>query len=133
MSELSIFSKIIRGDIPAHKIYQDDRTLAFLDIHPAVEGHTLVVPKAQVDRLEDLPDEEYAALLQTVRKVMRRVVDVYGPEYRACLRLEGFDVPHAHIHVIPCRTAADFEARGDSKAEPDHAALARVAEKLRFE
>ncbi len=130
--EPSIFTKIIRGEIPAHKVYEDDHVLAFLDIHPAVSGHTLVVPKAQVDRLEDLEDGDYRALMDAVRKVMRRVVQVYGADYRACMKLEGFDVPHAHVHVIPCRTAADFWAKQRMDIEPDHEALAKVAEKLKF-
>lgn len=128
----SIFTRIINGDIPAHKVYEDDKTLAFLDIHPAQPGHLLVVPKVQVDRLEDLLAEDYAALYTTVKKVMQRVVAVFGPEYRACLKLEGFDVPHAHIHVIPCRTAADFWTKQDMSIEPDHDALATMAEKLAF-
>ena len=130
--EPSIFTKIIRGEIPAHKVYEDDHVLAFLDIHPAASGHTLVVPKAQVDRLEDFEDDDYRALMDAVRKVMRRVVQVYGADYRACMKLEGFDVPHAHVHVIPCRTAADFWAKQRMDIEPDHEALAKVAEKLKF-
>lgn len=132
MSEPSIFSLIIKGDIPAHKIYEDDQTLAFLDIHPAVEGHTLIVPKVQVDRLEDLADEDYVALMDTLRKVMHRVVSIYGQDYRACIKLEGFDVPHAHIHVLPCRNAADFWTKQRMDIEPDHEVLARVAQKLAF-
>jgi len=130
--EPSIFTRIIRGEIPAHKIYEDERTLAFLDIHPARPGHTLVVPKAQVDRLEDLEDADYMALMDTVRKVMKRVVEVYGPDYRACLKLEGFDVPHAHVHIVPCRNAADFWTRQSMDDEPDPEALAAEADKLKF-
>ncbi|SRR6266550_86975 len=132
MAEQSIFSKIINGDIPAHKVYEDEHALAFLDIHPAVPGHTLVVPKAQVDRLEDMSQDEYTALMAAVKKVMRRVVEVLGSDYRACLKLEGFDVPHAHVHVIPCRTAADFWTKQRMDIEPDHAALADMAKKLAF-
>lgn len=132
MSQPSIFTRIINGEIPAHKVYEDDKTLAFLDIHPAVPGHTLVVPKTQVDRLEDLDDDEYVALMATVRMVMHRVVEVYGSEYRACLKLEGFDVPHAHIHVMPCRNAADFWTKQRMDAEPDHDALAATAKRLAF-
>lgn len=129
----SIFTRIINGEIPAHKIYEDDKTIAFLDIHPAQPGHSLIVPKTQVDRLEQLPEEDYAALMATVKKVMRRAVDVFGPEYRACLKLEGFDVPHAHIHVIPCQTAADFWTKQRMDIEPNHAALADMAKRLAFE
>jgi histidine triad (HIT) family protein len=130
--EPSIFTRIIRGEIPSHKVYEDDKTLAFLDIHPAQPGHTLVVPKVQVDRLEDLEDADYQALMATVKKVMRRIVAVYGPEYRACVKVWGFDVPHAHVQIIPCRRAADFLASQDMNAEPDHAVLAAEAKRLAF-
>ncbi len=130
--EPSIFTRIIRGDVPAYKVYEDEHTLAFLDIHPAVPGHTLVVPKAQVDRLEDLGDTDYAALMETTRKVMKRVVEVYGENYRACMKLEGFDVPHAHVHVIPCRDAIDFWTKQRMDEEPDHEALAAEADKIKF-
>ena len=130
--EPSIFTRIVKGEIPVHKIYEDQHTLAFLDIHPAQPGHTLVVPKVQIDRLEDVTEQDYTALMTTVKKVMRRVVHVFGADYRACLKLEGFDVPHAHIHIIPCRAAADFWTRQDTSKDPDHAALAAIAKKLAF-
>lgn len=132
MNEPSVFTKIIRGDIPAHKIYEDERTFAFLDIHPVQPGHILIVPKAQVDRLEDLSDEDYEAVMQTVRKVMHRVIEVFGTEYRACLKVIGFDVPHAHIHIVPCRSGADFHDFTPPQGEPDHDALAEMAQKLAF-
>jgi histidine triad (HIT) family protein len=130
--EPSVFTRIIRGELPSHKIYEDDKTIAFLDIHPSVPGYTLVVPKVQVDRLEDLSDDDYAAVMSTVKKVMRRMVDVYGKDYRACLKVWGYEVPHAHIRVIPCHTSDDFLAPQDEDAEPDHAALAAEAKKLAF-
>lgn len=132
MQQPSIFTRIIQGEIPCNKIYEDERTLAFLDIHPARPGHTLVVSKTQVDRLEELSPDDYQALLQTVQKVMRRMVEVFSPEYRACLKVEGFDVPHAHIHVIPCQNAGDFAAKGDPNVEADHVALTEMAAKLAF-
>lgn len=133
MSETpSIYTKIIRGDIPSYKIYEDDLTLAFLDIAPMQPGHTLVVPKRQVDRLEDLPEEDYEAVMRTVRAVMKRVVEVYGPEYRACIKVMGFDVPHAHVHVLPCRNGKEFQHIVPLTREPNHAALEAVAEKMRF-
>ena len=128
----SIFTKIINGEIPCHKVYEDEHTFAFLDIHPAQPGHTLVVPKTQIDRLEDLPPAEYGALMNSLKKVMHRVVEVFGPDYRACLKLEGFDVPHAHIHVIPCKTAADFWTKQDPSAPPNHTELANIAKQLAF-
>ena len=130
--EPSIFTKIIAGEIPAHKVFEDAQTFAFLDIYPARPGHTLVVPKRQVDRLEDLAADEYQALMQTVQRVMQRQVEVFGKEVRACLKVEGFDVPHAHIHIIPCRNAADFWTKQRMDIEPDHEQLAAMAERLRF-
>ncbi len=130
MQENSIFTRIINGEFPCHKVYEDDNVLAFLDIHPSQPGHTLVVPKNQVDRLEDLPDTEYAALLSATKKIMRRVVEVMGSDYRACVKVEGFVVPHAHIHIVPCRSVKDFTAQSDPTSEPDHAALAAMAQKL---
>jgi histidine triad (HIT) family protein len=129
--EPSIFTKIILGEIPAHKVYEDDHTFAFLDINPTVPGHTLVIPKTQVNRLEDLPDLEYQALMDSTRTIMRHFVEVLGQEYRACLKVEGFIVPHAHVHVLPCRTPEEFMAK-PTGAEPDHHALAQMAEKLKF-
>lgn len=131
MSEPSIFTRIIKGEIPAHKVYEDEHVFAFLDINPSVPGHTLVIPKTQVDRLEDLPDSEYQALMDSTRKVMRRIVHVFGNEYRACLKVEGFIVPHAHVHVLPCRSPEDFMVKPKG-GEPDHEALAQMAEKLAF-
>jgi histidine triad (HIT) family protein len=127
----SIFTQIIAGEIPSHKVYEDERTFAFLDIHPIQPGHMLVVPKTEVDRLEDLSDEDYAALMNATRAAMHRVREVLGVQ-RACLKVEGFDVPHVHIHVIPCNTAKEFYNHPDPAAEPDHVALAAMAEKLAF-
>lgn len=128
----SIFTKIIKGEIPCHKIYEDDRVLAFLDIHPIQPGHTLVVPKAQVDHFDELAKSDYDALFAAVRKIASRQKQVLG-RTRACLRVEGFDVPHAHVHIYPCDSPADFYGDKDrSEQEPDHETLAKVAEKLAF-
>lgn len=132
MQQPSIFSRIIAGEIPCHKVYEDDAVLAFLDIHPVQLGHTLIVPKQQVDRLEDLTLSDYLKLMRATRKVMKRVVKVYGSDFRACVKAEGFNVPHAHMHVIPCRSAIDFWAAQHLGVEPDHAVLAATAAKLAF-
>ncbi len=131
--EPSIFTRIINGEIPSHKIYEDDLTFAFLDIHPAQPGHMLVVPKTQVDRLEDLDDKEYEAITITVKMLMQHVIRVFGADYRACLKLEGFDVPHAHVHIIPCKTAQGFWTKQRMDIEPDHEALSQMAGRLRIE
>jgi len=127
----SIFTKIIKGEIPCHKIYEDDKTLAFLDIHPKTAGHTLVVPKKQVEFVWDLEDEDYQAVMATVKKVALRIRQVLGQPYVGEL-VFGMDVPHAHIHVYPFGTAAESHRVPDQSAEPDHAALAAIAEKLAF-
>lgn len=128
----SIFSKIIKGEIPSQKIYEDENVLAFLDIHPLVPGHVLVVPKKEVDHFDDMDPQTYQAVFDVVQKVAKRIKEVMGAK-RACVRIEGFDVPHAHIHVYGCDQAKDFY--GDPERlhkEPDFGALAEVAKKLAF-
>lgn len=95
----SIFTKIINGEIPCYKIYEDEKTLAFLDINPEAAGHTLVVPKVEIDKIYDLPDEDYMALMQTVKKVSRHMEETLGK--RTLWKVIGVDVPHAHVHLIP--------------------------------
>jgi histidine triad (HIT) family protein len=129
--EDSIFTKIIRGEIPAHKIYEDDKTFAFLDIHPKTPGHTLVVPKKQVEFVWDLGEEDYAALMSTVKKVADRLKEVLQPPYVGSL-VFGMDVPHAHVHVYGFATAEEGRRIPDPNGEPDHEALAEIAKKLAF-
>lgn len=131
----SVFTKIIKGEIPSHKIYEDDKTIAFLTIDPFVEGHTLVVPKIQIDDFESLPPEDYQALFQTVQKVAARIKQVYNTR-KAIITILGYEVPHAHVHVMPANSEEEFykaiENRHNRPAEPDHNQLARVAERLAF-
>src|SRR2546428_10820249 len=98
MQQDSIFTKIIKGEIPSHKIYEDDKTFAFLDIHPVQPGHVLVVPKVQVEFVWDLGREEYAALMATIQKVALRLREILGVPYVG-EQIIGVDVPHAHIHL----------------------------------
>ena len=95
----SIFSKIIGGEIPSYKIYEDDKTYAFLDINPETKGHTLVVPKLEVDKIYELPDEDYEALMRTVKKLSIHMEKVLGA--RTLWKVIGTDVPHAHVHLLP--------------------------------
>lgn len=99
MSE-SVFTKIIRGEIPSYKVYEDDKALVFLDIAPYTEGHCLVIPKKEVDHLWDLDDELYLHLMSVAKKVAERQRDVLHPK-RVGVVVEGFAVPHVHIHVFP--------------------------------
>lgn len=126
----SIFTKIIRREIPCHKIYEDEKTFAFLDIHPSAPGHTLVVPKTQVDSLWELPDEDYEALWTASKLIAKHIHPLVGTA-RVGVMVVGFGVPHAHIHLVPINHGYELkEAAQDT--EPDHAALAAVAEKLRI-
>lgn len=127
----SIFTKIIRGEIPSHKVYEDELTFAFLDIHPKTLGHVLVVPKTEVDLLWDLSDEDYRAVMQTAKKVAKRIEKVLMPQ-RVGMMVEGVGVPHAHVHVFPFNTLEEFHRVPDPQAEPDHEALAGMAKKLAF-
>lgn len=94
----SIFSKIIAGEIPCYKIYEDEKTLAFLDIHPETPGHTLVIPKVEVDKLYELQMEDYLAVMKTVKILASRMEKILGK--RTLMRVIGTDVPHAHVHLV---------------------------------
>ena len=95
----SVFTKIINSEIPCYKIYEDDKTFAFLDINPETKGHTLVVPKNEVDKIYELPDEDYQALMSTVKKLSTNMEKILGT--RTLWKVIGTDVPHAHVHLLP--------------------------------
>ena len=104
----SIFSKIIVGDIPSYKIAEDDQYYAFLDIHPVAKGHTLVVPKLEVDDIFDLSDEQLSGLhifAKGVAKAIKKVVSCN----RIGMTVIGLEVPHAHIHLIPINGLHDMD------------------------
>lgn len=124
----SIFTSIIKGDIPSHKVYEDDKTFAFLDINPSQPGHTLVIPKRQVEFLWDLQDEDYQAVMASSKLIARHIREVLEVRYVGA-RVVGEEVPHAHVHLIPFNTVEEYLAM-PSGGEPDHAALAAMAKKL---
>ncbi|HEY5695342.1 MAG TPA: HIT domain-containing protein [Candidatus Saccharimonadales bacterium] len=128
--EESIFTKIVKGEIPSHKIYEDDRVLAFLDIHPIQPGHALVIPKKQVEFVWDLDDDDYTAVMSATKKIALRMREVLGVKYVG-ERIVGVDVPHAHVQLIPFNIVAEYKAPQDTESAPDHTALAAMAEKLR--
>jgi histidine triad (HIT) family protein len=127
--EDSIFSKIIRGDIPSHKVYEDDRVYAFLDIFASQPGYTLVVPKVQVASLWDLDDEDYAAVMAAAKLIARRQREVLAVPFVG-VKVVGIDVPHAHVHLVPFHDVEGYRTDPDPAVEPDHAALAVMAERL---
>lgn len=130
MQDDSIFTKIIKGEIPSHKIYEDDHIFAFLDIHPITPGHILVVPKVQVAFVWDLDDASYDALMNGVRKLALHLRDTLDVPYVG-EQIIGVDVLHAHVHLIPFTTVAQYRNHPDTTEAPDHDALAAMAEKLR--
>ncbi len=95
----SIFTKIINGEVPCYKIYEDDKTFAFLDINPETKGHTLVIPKTEVDKIYDLEDADYTALMRTVKKLSKHMEQILG--VRILWKVVGTDIPHAHVHLEP--------------------------------
>ena len=103
----TIFSKIIAGDIPSYKVAEDERFYAFLDINPLAKGHTLVVPKREVDYIFDLDDEELAAMQVFAKRVALAIQQAF-PCKKVGQAVIGLEVPHAHIHLIPLQREADM-------------------------
>ena len=103
----SIFTKIVNGEIPAWKVAENDDYLAFLDIFPVAEGHTLVIPKKEVDYLFDLDDETYLGLLAFAKKVAEGLKKAI-PCRKVGVMVLGLEVPHAHIHLVPMQREADL-------------------------
>lgn len=127
----SVFTKIINDEIPSYKIYEDDKVLAFLDLHPQIEGHTLVVPKKQIDHIWDLDDDDYQYLLMIAKKVGNHIRQIIKSP-RVGMSVEGFGVPHVHIHIIPIYHGNDLKIAQNLDVEPDHRALTAMALRLRM-
>ena len=103
----TIFSKIIAGDIPAYKIFEDDNFLAFLDINPLKEGHTLVVPKKEVDYIFDLDDEWLSKMMVFAKRIAKGIEKVVECK-RVGVAVVGLEVPHCHIHLVPISKVEDM-------------------------
>ena len=125
----SLFSRIVAGEIPCHKIAEDDRFLAFLDIMPLAEGHTLVIPKLEIDRFFDLPDDLLSGINVFARDVALQLERAIPCE-RVGVAVIGLEVPHAHVHLIPLNGVADinFERPKMKVTQED---LAATAAKIR--
>lgn len=104
---MTLFSKIIRGEIPSFKIAENEKFFAFLDVYPLREGHTLVVPKTEVDRFFDLGDDYLAEMLVFARPVAHAIEKAFRCD-RCGLSVIGLEVPHAHLHLIPINSANDL-------------------------
>lgn len=123
----SIFTKIINGEIPCYKIAEDDRHFAFLDINPVTAGHTLVVPKHEVNYLFDLDDDEYVSLELFAKKVAK-AIETAIPCKRIAEAVIGLEVPHAHIHLIPINSEGDVDFRHKQQLSAEE--MKTIAEKI---
>ena len=126
----SIFSRIVAGEIPAHRLAEDDRFLAFLDVRPIRPGHALVIPKEEIDHFFDLPDDLLGALMVFAKPVANAIRQVTGAARVGCA-VVGVEVPHAHLHLVPVDSVGDLDFRKAREADGDD--LAAMAEKVRAE
>lgn len=116
---MTIFSKIIAGEIPSYKIAENDKFFAFLDIFPLVEGHVLVVPKKEVDKFFDMPGEYLAEILLFAQPIARAIEQSF-PCNRCGLSVVGLEVPHAHLHLLPINSSDDLNfTREKLKLSPE--------------
>jgi len=129
----NIFAKILRGEVPAHKVYEDERALAFMDVMPQSEGHTLVIPKAQARNFFDVEPDTLAELIKTTQRVARAVRDAFKPDGMRIIQFNepaaGQTVFHIHFHIVPCYDGQSLKLHAREMA--DHALLAQHAERVR--
>ena len=126
----SIFTKIIRGEIPCYKIAEDDRFIAFLDVFPIKIGHTLVVPKAQIDYLFDLDDRLLSDFMLFTKKVAQKMEKAISCE-RIGVAVIGLEVPHSHIHLVPLDSVGDIDF-GQPKLQLSSHEMAEIADSIRI-
>lgn len=127
----SIFTKIVKGEIPSYKVAENETCYAFLDINPLAKGHTLVIPKKQVDYLFDLDEELYVELQLFAKKVAKALGKAI-PSIRIAEAVIGLDVPHAHIHLIPINSELDVDFKKERvKLTPEE--FVQIAESIRKE
>ncbi len=124
----TIFSKIISGEIPCHKVAEDDRCLSFLDIRPIVYGHTLVIPKVEIDYIFDL-DDEYLAYLNVFAKKVAKVLKDHVDCVRIGVMIAGLEVPHAHIHLVPMNLISDLSFTNE-RVQPNQEEMAALARRM---
>jgi len=125
----SLFTRIVQGEIPCHKVAEDERFLAFLDINPLREGHTLVIPKHEVDKFFDLPGDLLSDIMPFAQQVAAKIARVV-PCDRVGVSVMGLEVPHAHMHLIPIDSVSDMDfSRPKLKLTSER--LAAIAERIR--
>ncbi len=128
----SIFTKIIKGELPCHKVYEDARTLTFMSIQPIQPGQVVIVSKKQVESVWDLDDADYRALMAAAKKVALKIRQAFPDKTRVAMQIEGLEITHAHLKLFPFSTPEEFHNHPDAIREPDHDALASIAAKLRM-
>lgn len=126
--ESSLFTKIVNGEIPAYKIAEDTHYLAFLDVFPTTKGHTLVIPKKQVDYIFDLEDELYTGLMAFAKRVAH-AIEKAVPCKRIGVAVVGLEVPHAHVHLIPLNSLKDMNFANKQKYSKEE--FEEVLEKIK--
>ncbi len=124
----TIFTKIINGEIPSYKIAENEQFYAFLDINPNAKGHTLVIPKREVDKIFDLTEEEYTALMQFSYKIAKAIEQAVVCK-RVGIAVIGLEVPHAHVHLIPLNEMKDATFGSKVKLTPDE--FVELTEKIK--
>lgn len=124
----SIFTKIVKGEIPAFKIAEDENFLAFLDVFPLAKGHVLVIPKQEIDSIFDLSDKDYTSLW-LFAKTTAKALKMAMPCKRVGIAVIGLEVPHAHIHLIPLQTVEDINF-SRPKLNVEDAEMAEIAENI---
>ena len=115
----TLFSRIISWEIPSYKLYEDEYTYAFLDIFPQKPGHTLIVPKIEVDHFADVPEPYYSAIFQTAKKLSPAIKKATWAQ-RICTAFVGYEIPHAHYHLIPTDTMSDMSFSLKPQATPEN-------------
>lgn len=128
----SVFTKIIKGELPSHKVYEDARTLTFMSIAPIQPGQVVIVPKKQVPTVWDLEDDDYRALMAAAKKVALKICEVFPDKTHVAMQIEGLEVAHGHLKLFPFSTPQEFHNQPDGSLAPDHDALAAIAAKLRL-
>jgi histidine triad (HIT) family protein len=127
----SIFTKIINGEVPAHKVYEDDKVLAFLDIHPLTDGHLLLIPKDQIDYLFDLPEADYEYLWKMAKELAHALKKAMKT-LRVGVIVEGFAVPHTHIHLVPINNDQELK-HGSRKHNTTEDEFKKIADRIKAE
>ncbi len=127
-SKESVFTLIIKGDIPGHFVWDDDQCVAIMTIQPVREGHVLVIPKEQIDHWDDLPDELASHLMIVAKKIARAIKQTF-PSERVGMLIAGLEVPHTHLHVLPIDSMHDFDLSALDFADAE--VLSANAEKIK--